>query len=435
RRASLHDQLRRLRSDDVNAEELVVLRIDDVLHEAVRFADDLRLRIRGEGELADLDVVAALLRLLLRETDGSDFGIGVCAVRHVVVVDRTDGHALDVLDCENAFGGRAVGEGRRRHDVADRIDARDVRAHEFIDLNEAALIDLDLRLVEARRLRHGAAAGRGEDELGLDDDLLALRLDRRLHAGIGDLTREHLRVGVDVDSLLLEDARELLRDILILDRQELRHHFDDRHLRAEAREDRRELTTDCTRADDQHRLRHFGETEDVIGVDDALAVRLDVRKVLGHGAHRENDVLRREALAVDLDRLRVDHCTHAGDALDLVLLEEELDAFRVLIDDALLAGLHGAEVELCVADGDAEILCFLDFLPDVGILQQRFCGDATAVKTGAAEEGILLDDTDFESELSGANPRHITAGTASDDDDVVILFQEMTSRCDARRAL
>src|SRR3712207_9572027 len=64
------------------------------------------------GELAGLDVVAALLRLALREADRRDLGLGVRGVRDVVVVDRAHVLAGDVLHREDPLGRRAVGEGR-----------------------------------------------------------------------------------------------------------------------------------------------------------------------------------------------------------------------------------------------------------------------------------------------------------------------------------
>src|ERR1051326_2450036 len=410
----------RARSDDVHAEDLVVFLVGDVLHEADGLAEDLRLRVRGEGELAGLDVVAALLRLLLRQPHRRHLGVRVRAVRHVVVIERTHFEALHVLDREDALGRGDVGERGGRDDVADRVDPRLARAHVLIDLHEAAL-DLDLRLLQAAVLRHGAAAGRGEDELRLDRLLLAFRFDDGLHAVLADLARHHLRVGEDVDALLLEDARELLRHFFVLDREEERHDLDDRHLRAEAREDRGELAADRARADDEHRLRHVLQFEDVVGVDDALAVGLDVRQVLRHGAHGQDDVLGLVLLPLDVDGVAVDDRGETLQALDFVLAEEELDAFDVGVDDALLARLHGAEVELRVADGDAELFRLLDLVPDVGVLEEGLGRNAAAEETGAADVRVLLDDGHFHAELPGADARDVAARSAADDDEVVCL--------------
>ena len=105
-----------------------------------------------------------------------------------------------------------------------------------------------------------------------------------------------------------------------------------------------------------------------------------------------------------------------------MLLEEELDALRVLIDHALLPRLDDAPVELHVADGDAELFCFLDLLPDVRVLEQRLGGDAAAMETGASDERVLLDDRDLQAELPGADTGHVASRSAADDDDVVLLI-------------
>ena len=264
-----------------------------------------------------------------------------------------------------------MGEGWGGDDVADGVDVCFTSAHERIDLYEAAL-DHDLRPFEAAVLGDRAPARGGEDDLDVKGLLLSFRADDDLHAALADVGRLNFGVGQDFDSLFLEEACELFRYLLVFDRQKHRQHFDDRHLRTEAGEDRGEFAADGACSDDQHRLRHLADLQNVIGVDDALAVGLDMRQVARDGAHGQDDVLRvdalRAGLATDLDHTRSGQFAEAGDALDLVLFEEELDAFGARVDDALLARLHHAPVERDVADGDAELLRFLDLGPDVGVL-------------------------------------------------------------------
>ena len=57
------DELRRLRADDVHAEDLSVLGVGDDLHEAVVRVDDGGLGVSDEGELAHLDVWPSSLAL------------------------------------------------------------------------------------------------------------------------------------------------------------------------------------------------------------------------------------------------------------------------------------------------------------------------------------------------------------------------------------
>ena len=78
---ALGDDLGRVRADDVDAEDLAVLRVRDDLDEAVVRIEDRRLRVADERELADLDLVALLLGLRLGQADGGDLRIAVGAAR------------------------------------------------------------------------------------------------------------------------------------------------------------------------------------------------------------------------------------------------------------------------------------------------------------------------------------------------------------------
>ena len=317
-----------------------------------------------------------------------------------------------------------MGERWSGYDVADRVDILFGRAHEWIDVHHAALIDLHFRFFQSAIFSHGAAAGGGENEIGLDGLLFSFEGERRLHAAVSDFAGVDFRVGEDFDSFFLHQTRELFRDLFVFDRKKLRHHFDDGRLRTEAREDRRELAADRAGADHEQRLRHFFEQKDVIGVDDPFAVSLDVRQILRHGTHRQDDVFRGEFLAVDVDGVAIEEFAEAGDAFDFVFLEEELDSFRILVDDGLLATLARFEVETHIANVDAEFFCLLDLVPHIGILEQRFGRNAAAMRTCPADERIFFDDRHLHPELTGANAGDISAGTAADDEDVVILISQ-----------
>ena len=65
------DDLRRVRADDVDAENLAVLGVGDDLDEAVVRVEDGGLGVADEGELADLDLVALLLGLRLGQADAA----------------------------------------------------------------------------------------------------------------------------------------------------------------------------------------------------------------------------------------------------------------------------------------------------------------------------------------------------------------------------
>ena len=72
----LGDDVGRAVADDVDAEHLVRVGVDDDLHEAVGVGVGDRAAERGEGELADLDLAALRLGLLGADAGGGDFGVG-----------------------------------------------------------------------------------------------------------------------------------------------------------------------------------------------------------------------------------------------------------------------------------------------------------------------------------------------------------------------
>ena len=125
RQRGFGDQLRRARTDHVDAEDLVVLLLGDDLDEPFRLAGDARAAEHAELEAAGPDVVAALLRFRLGQADAADLRIAVRAGRDVVVVDRAELLTRDPLGERDPFRGRQVRELRvprllERDDVADR---------------------------------------------------------------------------------------------------------------------------------------------------------------------------------------------------------------------------------------------------------------------------------------------------------------------------
>src|SRR5690349_3735339 len=117
---SLRNQLGRVWSNNVYAQNLVVLFLGDDLYETFFLTQNARLARRGERKSSDLNVVTHFLRLRFSQSDGRDFRITVSAVRHEPQVDRT--HVLPpghMLDRDDAFLRSEVGQQRRGHYIAD----------------------------------------------------------------------------------------------------------------------------------------------------------------------------------------------------------------------------------------------------------------------------------------------------------------------------
>src|SRR6187549_1646373 len=130
--------------------------------------------------------------------------------------------------------------------------------------------------------------------------------------------------------------------------------------------------------------------------------------------------------------MRTDEAAEAADAFDLVLLEQELDALGVLVDDLALVALRLQHVELRVDDLDAEVGAVPRLVEQLRGVEQRLGRDAPAMQTGAAELRVLLDHRHLHAELTGADARDVPARAAADDDEVVV---EGAGRCRRRRRL
>ena len=206
-----------------------------------------------------------------------------------------------------------------------------------------------------------------------------------------------------------------------------RQQLDNRHLAAEAPEDRRELHADRAAAEDDHRLRHFAQRDRFVARDDALAIDLDARHASRHRAGRDDDFLgRREALLVafdDVDRSAAGDGRGAFDPLDFVFLEEELDALGEPGDDFVLARLHLIHVDAdgALADRDAPFLDVLHHLERVRVLEQGFGRNASPDEAGAAERFLLLDDGGLQPQLRRANGRDVAARACANHDNIELV--------------
>src|SRR6187200_2935511 len=143
----LLDELRRPGADDVAADHLAVLRVADDLDEAGAVAVDRPRADRAVLDLADDDVVAGLLGLLLGEAERADVRRAERRARDVGVLDRVRLLAGGVLDGDDALVGGLVRERWAGDEVADRVDAVAARAQRAVDLDEPAVEPLDAGVV------------------------------------------------------------------------------------------------------------------------------------------------------------------------------------------------------------------------------------------------------------------------------------------------
>src|SRR6266542_3678407 len=183
-------------------------------------------------------------------------------------------------------------------------------------------------------------------------------------------------------------------------------------------EDGGHLAADHAAADDGDLLREGLVYDELVDVHDALAVDLDAGEEARPGAGGDDDVLRFDLAAADVDGVFGDELGLAFDQVHLVLAEEEFKALDDPADDLAAAIDGGAVVGLELANGDAVGFGVLEGAHHLGVAQERLRGDAADVEADAAGP-FALDDGGFEAVLGSAESGDVAARSGADHDDVV----------------
>ena len=303
------------------------------------------------------------------------------------------------------------------------------RAQAAVDLDQAALADLDAGGVEPERLDVGPAAGGDDEVVGLgrlavvgEGDLVVLRLD------VLDQ-----RAGVDLHALLGQPAAGELGDVGVLEREDAVDRLEQRDLGAEPRVGGRDLGAGRAGADDGQRAGQLLERPRLLRADHAAA-ELGAGDRQRDGAGGEHDALRRlELLVADRDGLAAaqraprPRCTRSSFFLNRPATPPV---------SVLMTFLRRSETlpKSTVRDGDldAELAGLVDLGEDVGDAQDRLGRDARVVEAAAAD-GVLLHDRRLHPELGRPDRRDVATGTRADDD-AVVRSQPWRSTLSARGA-
>src|SRR5581483_1483707 len=336
-----------------------------------------------------------------------------------------------VLGRDLALAERGVGELPVARAVADGVDVRNGGAATLVRSDALAAVELDADLLEAEALDERPAADGDEHQVGLHRLAVA-----EVHGQLGAVVVDAgaLLAELQRDPAALELLRQLLRGVSVLLRDERVEHLDDRHLAAEAREDRRELAPDDATAEDDEPTRHLLLREQSRRVDAARRVEARNRRPERERARRDDRLLERDVLAsVDRDRVRVAEPTEAFHPLHAVRLEEGRDTGRHLLDDAGLPRVRGGEVEPRLADLHAELReALFRLLQRERRLHPRLRRDAADAEAGTAEFRLLLDARDLRAQLGRADRGGVSPGAAPEDGDVDVhgpsLFESVAKR-------
>ena len=299
---------------------------------------------------------------------------------------------------------------------------------EFLVDPDVAAIQLQAGFFGAETGRHRTAAGRHEQVLGVELRRLAVgRLRFDIDAVGAGLRARDLRAGQHLDALLLERLLELGRDRFVFDGTMPRQQLDD----VTSLPKRRKIDANSTPTAPLPMIAiDFGISFRWIA---SSLVMIRLRSISMPGTLRgcraggDDDLLARVSVCFspvgDLDLAVAGKPAAALDPVDLVLLEQQLDAAGQPLDDLVLARVHLRHVDADrrLADRQAPLLPVLRDLQRVRVLEQRLGRDAAPVEAGAAEHRRPFDDRGLEPELRGADRGDIAAGAGADHDDVVFV--------------
>src|SRR5215210_1978039 len=201
--------------------------------------------------------------------------------------------------------------------------------------------------------------GETEDFDYLVIEVFRLAVEGHPHAVVGSLGLLDLCAGLDAHVLLLDLARAGLRDLLVLEWQDLVERLEQHDLGAKAAEGGGDLGARGAGADYGELLGLLVEQPHARGVEDALA-ELQIEQRLCHRAAGQQHALGLELLAVllgaDAHVAVVGQRAETLEQLDLVLVEQHAHPAGERLHD-LVAVLGGpAVVELGAVHGDAEAL-------------------------------------------------------------------------------
>ena len=242
-----------------------------------------------------------------------------------------------------------------------------------------------------------------------------------------------LLVVTDRDDLLAEPERRAalthekhqgLDHLGVDEVQDRRPGLDDRDLDVERGDHRGVLEADDARADDDEVPGEGLAREELIRVDDPLAVERHRRAVRRPRAAGDEDVLAvqdgRPVGRVHLDGVRIGELRPAMHGRDVVARELRAHDLHLLGHDLLDAEGEVRDRDLAV---DRVVLAVEGLLQEPGEVHDRFAErlgrDRARVQADAADHLLAVDHGDLLPELGGGDRGLLTGRTGSDDDEIV----------------
>ncbi len=231
-------------------------------------------------------------------------------------------------------------------------------------------------------------------------------------------TRENL------NAFFLKRLGQFHGNLFVFDRHNARQRFQDGDLRPERIVDGRKLHAYRAGANYNQGLRDLGKLKNRTVCKNRLVVRFNPGERFCFRPAHHQDVRR-----LNLGFLPVLLHAHAPRAfilspalhpLHLVLLEQKLDAFGMLLDDFVFSRQDIGPIDFQSADLEPQLRAILELIVNLGVMQQHFRGNAADVQAGASEKGVLFHHHRLQSKFASTDRSHVPARTTPDNRHIVL---------------
>ena len=382
-------------------------------------------RDRRRGDLGHPDVPSGRAGLALAHSDAPELGgredrpRDEAALRRGVLAGEEVAQHPEIVP-------RGMRELRRSRDVARGVDAGRRRLEAGIDLDEAALGQLDPRRLQAQAFCDGSAPQGNEEARSrnlaggrADDDSLAAR--GHAHRALAGAHRHALRGEV---------GRHLFGDVRVLPGKNALPALDEGHVRPEGRHHRGRLDADDSAAEDDEPIGDLGQAKRVLARPVGDVVQSLDRRNRGRRPRVDQNSLPldhadRAVGQRRLDRLRPDEFRRSENEIQPGRGEHLLMRLDHAADHALLAGPQGLKVHSRRGEvGPGQIDPVRRGRANLGepsrARDERFRRDAGDVDARPADF-VPLDHEDFVALLRAKHGERLSGLSAADDHEIVFF--------------
>ena len=341
----------------------------------------------------------------------------------------------NALGHSNTFIARLMCQHRAAHHVANRPNVRQVGLAQLVHGNETALVFCQAHRFGVQFLRIRNAADGDNQFVERFVFFRAVQFVLHTHAFFLFADAFDFHAQLNIQALLFGEIFEgFFGNLLVGGGQEGWRGFQNGHFRTQAFPHRTHFQTNHARTDHAQFGGHFGQVQRAFVVQHVHIVHFHQRQRARHGTGRHNHMFGFDggffAFVVDVDLPEIAvfalKRTEAEEAFHFVFLEQEFNAAREFGNNGVFALNHFGCVKVQAACADAVFgKIVLRGMEMFGRLQQGFGRNAAHVQASTAQCRRIarfidtrIDTRGFETQLRGADGRHITAGARTNDNNV-----------------